>query len=363
MELIQAIIPNVVKIGTSSGSGSGFYLQDRGIIVTNNHVVAGHKVVSIETQDMERFTAKVVFLNPIVDLAFLFPSKPLENIAPLKLMPTTQLKNMDRVAVLGFPYGMPFTITDGIVSSTKQLLDGRYYVQTDAAVNPGNSGGPVVNMNGEVVGVTTSKFSDADNVGFAIPADDLLADLEVFADNQSTEFSVKCPCNNHLLFEKSEYCPICGVEIKDDLLFEEPKLTPLAEFVEDALRGLDIDPVIARNGYDYWEFHQGSSLIRIFIYNTNYLFATCPLVKLPKNNLEPVYKYVLSRADMALPFVFGIWQGMVYISYRLHMSDVYNAEHAQTIKTNLAAFARKADELDNYLIENLGCERTEYSKF
>lgn len=357
---IQNIVTSVVKIGTSSGSGSGFYLKNHGIVVTNNHVVSNHKMVSIEIEQKEKIAAKVVFLNPIVDLAFLLPSKPLEYLPEMYLQPTGTIQNMDRVAVLGYPYGMPFTITDGIVSSTSQLMDGRRYIQTDAAVNPGNSGGPLVNVRGEIVGVTTSKFSEADNVGFAIPVDDLMVDLESFAENVGMEFSVKCPSCGSLLFEKVEFCHNCGAEIDQETLFDEPQLSQLAEFVEPALSELGVDPIIARNGYDYWEFHQGSSLVRIFVYNKNYLYTTSPLVKLPKQNLEPVYRYILSNP--APPFSFGIWKGMIYLSYRVHMSDLYSSLK-DGIRQNIADFAEKADELDNYLIENYGCEKSEYSKF
>lgn len=361
MEDIQAIVDSVLKIGTASGSGTGFYLKKHDIVVTNNHVVSGHKMVSIETHDRERMTAKVVFLNPIVDLAFLVPSKPLNHLPELFLQPSGTLKNMDRVAVLGYPFGMPFTVTDGIVSSTKQLMDGRRYIQTDAAVNPGNSGGPLVNARGEVVGVTTAKFTEADNVGFAIPVEDLIGDLESFAENVHLEFSVKCPSCGSLLFEKVEYCTNCGNEIDQDTLFEEPQLGPLAGFVEPALEKLGIDPVIARNGYDYWEFHQGSSLVRVFTYNKNYLFTTSPLVKLPKANLEAVYRYILSNP--APPFSFGIYQNMIYMSYRIHLGDLDVPAFADQIQQNITNFAQKANEMDNYLIDNYGCEQTEYSKF
>ncbi len=357
---IHQISTSVVKIGTSSGSGSGFFLKQHGIVVTNYHVVSNHKMVSIENHDKEKITAKVVFLNPIVDLAFLQPSKPLDHLPDMYLQPPTTLQNLDRVAVLGYPYGMPFTITDGVISSPRQLMDGRHYIQTDAAINPGNSGGPLVNLRGEIVGVTTSKFADADNVGFAIPAGDLLVDLESFAENVEMEFSVKCPSCGSLLFEKVEYCHNCGASIDQETLFEEPKLSNLAGFVETALTELDIDPVIARNGYDFWEFHQGSSMVRIFVYNKNYLYTTSPLVKLPKQNLEPVYRYILSNP--APPFSFGIYKGMIYLSYRNHMSDLQSS-FLEEIQQKIARFAEKADELDNFLIEEYGCERSEYSKF
>lgn len=356
---INEIVSSVLKINTASGSGSGFFLKNQGIVITNNHVVSGHKMVSIELHNQEKIAAKVVFLNPIVDLAFLLPSRPLPDLPEMFLQPAGTIQSMDRVAVLGYPYGMPFTITDGIVSSARQLMDGRHYIQTDAAVNPGNSGGPLVNVRGEIVGITTSKFNNADNVGFAIPVEDLMHDLESFAENTNMEFSVKCPTCGALLFEKTEYCFNCGAEIDQDTLFDEPTLSPLAEFVETGLSQLGIDPVIARNGTDYWEFHQGSSMVRVFVYNGNYLYTTSPLVKLPKRDLEPVYRYILNNS--APGFYFGIYKGMIYLSYRVHMTDLDSSFRSE-IQSNIAKFAEKADELDNYLIDNFGCERTEYTR-
>ncbi len=358
MSLIEAISQAVVKIGTSMGSGTGFYLKSKGIIITNYHVISGNHMVSIETHDKERSTAKVVFVDPIVDLAFLLPSKELD-LPEVSLQTIANLKNTEKVSVLGYPYGLPFTITEGIVSATKQLIGGRNYIQTDAAVNPGNSGGPLVNIQGEVVGITTCKFTEADNVGFAIPVDDLLLDLDAFAANTSKNFSVKCPTCSHLLFEKVDYCPNCGNDIDENLLFDEPELSHLAKFVEAAIKNLGVDPVIARNGYDFWEFHQGSAMVRIFVFNQQYLFITCPLVKLPKQNLAEMYKYILSVP--VKPFTFGIDGNMIFMSYRLHLADL-RAGSEEIIQKNIADLALRADEQDNYLIEKFQCEKSEHAK-
>ena len=208
----------VYKINTSGGSGSGFYLQEQNIFVTNYHVVEGNKEVSIEDQLQDRRSAKVVYVNPQADIAFLRS----EHYAPTAAIPfnlVQQVHSRDKVFVLGFPFGMPYTITEGIVSNERQLLDGQHFIQTDAAVNPGNSGGPVVNADGELVGVTTAKFTDADNVGFAIPAEKVKEELDTFAQNTSGEYSIKCNSCKMLIYEKTDYCPNCGANI-DEKIFD-----------------------------------------------------------------------------------------------------------------------------------------------
>ena len=125
-----------------------------------------------------------------------------------------------KVYVAGYPYGMPFTITEGSVSSPKQLMDGKYYIQTDAAVNPGNSGGPILDEDNRVVGVTVSKFTQADNMGFGIRVETLHALLDTIGDLDRTVFQVQCGSCEELIAEEEEYCPSCGDKLPEGV-FEE----------------------------------------------------------------------------------------------------------------------------------------------
>lgn len=348
----------IVRVATAEGTGSGFYLKDKHVVVTNHHVVGTSRAVSLETQAKDRVTAKVIFVNPVADIALLEPNGEID--APeLQLAMDDALQNSQKVAVLGFPFGMPFTVTEGIVSSPNQLMNGRKYIQTDAAVNPGNSGGPLVNEDGQVVGITTAKFNGADNVGFAIPVRDLLDDLQSLDENKERKFSAKCPSCGAVLFEKVDYCPNCGDDLQHEKIFEAEQTNPLAEFVEAALQEQGIDPISARNGFNFWEFYQGSALIRVFVYQQNYLYATSPLAKLPKEKLEDFYRYLLS--DSEYPYRYGIDKNLVYVSFRTDLEDIRGPRKAE-IQKMLAGLAAKADELDNRLVEEFGCERSEFAK-
>ncbi len=356
---IQENFKNVVKINCPTGSGSGFYIRSADVVITNYHVVAGNKSVAIEMQDRNKMKAAVIQVNPMKDLAFLKPAQPISD-SEFVLNRTPAVKNLDKVMVLGYPYGMPFTVTEGIISAAKQLLEGQYYIQTDAAVNPGNSGGPMIDNEGNIIGITTCKFSEADNMGFALPSDVIATELDKFKTNPPAAYGVNCPSCNFLMLEKDDYCENCGAKIDAENLFKEYKLSPLGEYTEGIIRDLGVDPVIARAGSDFWEFHLGSSLIRFFIYNNNYFFATSPLVKLPTVNPAEVYKYVLSNP--CDPFYLGVYNGVIFISYRMAMPDIFSPSHQATIRATYINFAKKANEIDNYLVNTFGCTWTEDAK-
>ncbi|MGD2091109.1 MAG: trypsin-like peptidase domain-containing protein [Candidatus Aminicenantes bacterium] len=347
----------VFKINTSSGTGSGFYLRNKNILVTNFHVVQGHRTVAVEDQGKERYLANVVFVNPTTDLAFLQPVRNL-NIHPRVFDSFASVRERERVYVLGFPFGMPYTETEGIVSSPRQLMGGRYYIQTDAAVNPGNSGGPVVNANGQLVGITTSKFTDADNVGFAIPVNDLQEDLESFNFNRGMTYAVKCSSCKNLIFTKTEYCNNCGNSI-DSSVFDQIAPNEPGKFIEQALSITGINPVLARGGEDYWNFYYGSSMITIYFHDREYLYALSPINELPTSNLEKLLKYILSAPLPA--FKLGIFDNKIYIFYRIHMSDMFSA-FAEDVRKALSLFPLKADEMSHFFQKHFNCPMTNYSK-
>ena len=123
----------------------------------------------------------------------------------------------------------------------------------------------MVNADGELVGVTTAKFTDADNVGFAIPAEKVKEELDTFAQNTNGEYSIKCNSCKMLIYEKTDYCPNCGANI-DEKIFDNREISKLSVFVETAVNNMGIESVLARSGNEYWEFYSGSALVRIFVF-------------------------------------------------------------------------------------------------
>ena len=158
--------------------GSGFVIHPAGYIVTNAHVVARTAELKVLFVDKTEYEADVVAVDQDRDLAVLKidPPKPL---VTLKLAHSNELMVGETVIAIGNPFGYEHTVTAGVVSALNRTLDvgeGINFtdlIQTDASINPGNSGGPLLNILGELIGVNTAIRADAQNIGFAIPADKL----------------------------------------------------------------------------------------------------------------------------------------------------------------------------------------------
>ena len=160
------------------GMGSGVIISEDGYIVTNNHVIEGADEIEVTTYDNQLFKAKLVGRDPATDIALL----KVETTTPLPIIPmgnSDDLRLGEWVLAIGSPYDLRSTITAGIVSAKGRSLpnyDGKFrvesFIQTDAAVNPGNSGGALVNANGELVGINTSIVSltgSYTGYSFAVP--------------------------------------------------------------------------------------------------------------------------------------------------------------------------------------------------
>ncbi len=157
------------------GQGSGFIVSADGYILTNAHVVSGASEVTVKLTDRREFTAKVVGTDERTDVAVLKIDA--ENLPTVRLGDASQLKPGEWVIAIGSPFGFESSVTAGIVSATSRSMGSNNYapfIQTDVAVNPGNSGGPLFNMKGEVVGINSQIYSRTGGymgLSFAIPID------------------------------------------------------------------------------------------------------------------------------------------------------------------------------------------------
>ncbi|HTR53908.1 MAG TPA: serine protease [Kofleriaceae bacterium] len=344
----------VFQVFTGGGTGSGF-LVDKNLLVTNTHVVAPYRTVAIEQRDKVRITGKVRRLNPKRDLAIVELSQPLDGaILPVSELDDLQAKQA--VDIIGFPVGLPLSITEGVVSNPKQLLDGQHFVQTDAAINPGNSGGPILDESQQIVAVTTCKLRSADMVGFGIPSIDVHKFLEGFRE-QTAEFGVMCPACDVLLENAERYCASCGSDLEALELatyFEPPEPHPIVEFVERGLANAKIDPVLARHGAQNWSFHSGSAPVKIWSCCSEHLCFSSPLAQPGKQKLGDLFRFLLS-ADHA-PLSFDLYENLIRLNLTFHVSDVFAHARDDEMSAWIAQFVAAADKFDNLLVEQFGCE-------
>jgi S1-C subfamily serine protease len=190
IEVFEKVHPSVVNIVATTlsvnfwmeitpreGQGSGFIIDRKGYILTNNHVVARAQKIRVTLSDGRKIAASLVGRDPASDLAVIrIPSGSVDTVAVLGN--SDQVRVGQKAVAIGNPFGLSHTLTTGIVSALNREIrtnDGTQIsdlIQTDAAINPGNSGGPLLNSNGEVIGINTAIFSLSggyQGIGFAIP--------------------------------------------------------------------------------------------------------------------------------------------------------------------------------------------------
>lgn len=196
--VVQGIIVQYDFFGRayySGVQGSGFVSNSTGqfVIITNYHVVEGATNITVTFIDGNACVASVIGSDPYADLAVLSSSASQDEYGPLTIASSSTLRVGDPVFAVGSPYGLAGTVTSGIVSALgrtiSEELTGGYpiasVIQTSAPINSGNSGGPLLNYQGEVVGITTAIVSDSQGLGFAIPSNSILREINSLIENGS----------------------------------------------------------------------------------------------------------------------------------------------------------------------------------
>lgn len=165
--IIEDSVKSVVTIITDVSQGTGFIITDEGYVVTNAHVLVGAREVSALTYNAEKIDAEFIGYNADYDLALLKISG---NYNAIKLGNSDKVQIGEKVIAIGNPLGLQFSVSEGIVSAVdREGTNGaKAYIQTDAALNPGNSGGPLIDKAGEVIGINNFKVSGGENLGFAL---------------------------------------------------------------------------------------------------------------------------------------------------------------------------------------------------
>lgn len=166
---IERVKDSVVTIKADSHMGAGFIVSPDGYVLTSAHVLGRGEQVSLTLANGSELTAEVAKKDDNRDLALLRVDQ--MNLPAVQFAGSAALKQGAKIAALGAPLGLEGSVTEGVVSAVDREIEGKTYLQIDAALNEGNSGGPVIDERGRVVAVATWVVKQAENVGFAIPSD------------------------------------------------------------------------------------------------------------------------------------------------------------------------------------------------
>ncbi|WP_294966362.1 trypsin-like peptidase domain-containing protein [Sulfurimonas sp.] len=344
-KILDTYVDNIIQIMTPYGSGTGFIIGD--LIITNSHVVGGLNEVVISSKQTKRSIAQVVYDDPDYDLAFIRSDYGvLKN--PL-ILSNKSVTDGDTTIAIGHPYGLNYTATEGIVSKASRLQDDLEYIQIDAAINPGNSGGPLLNEEGEVIGVNTFIIQNANNLGFALPYFYVQETLDNFKKLDDVNI-IKCPSCKNLIKEKeikNDYCPECGVKLevaKQRRKGYNP--SGATRLLEEILDSLDVNVTLSRRSQASWRVDQGSARVEINYYENGIIIGDSKLCRIPQENIEEIYDYLLSENEKLTYLQFSINENSIYLSYLIVDSSL-------TLDEGKIAFERLfklSDKYDGILI-------------
>lgn len=357
-QIIENFQPAIIQIAANGNTGTGFYLHQYHIIVTNEHVVGTEAEVTIAGRSFDKMFAAVWYTDKKHDLAFIQPP-PGAAFPQLSLGRYELLKDGDEVIAIGHPFGLNYTATQGVISKVDRVRQGLHFIQIDAAINPGNSGGPLVNQKGEVIGVNTFVIKGGDNLGFALPVSYLQTALELYLPYKGSP-ATRCPNCNFLVLasniDSEKYCPSCGTEVKlPEAALVAYTPTGTAKLIEEILESLGKDIRLARESSNKWEVKEGSARIRI-AYNTDTFFISgdaflCQL-PLESKQIKALYKFLLRQNyDQADGLVLSCVGQNIVLSGVMYDLDITKESATKMLST----LFKKADELDNMLITEFGC--------
>ena len=342
----------VIQIATPYSTGTGFYLREYNLIVTNEHVIRGNSEVVVDGGTLNKSLVKVLFLDPKYDLAFLEVPGGID-MPSVQLSTNSNITEGDQILAIGHPFGLKYTATQGIISNTMHEQNDINYIQHDAALNPGNSGGPLVDINGNVVGVNTFIIKDGNNIGFSLPVN-YLAETIIEFKELTGETAVRCESCANLVSESTidnGYCPHCGAKLNLPADVDKYEPVGVAKTIEEMLIRAKHSVQLSRRGPNNWEIQEGSAKINISYYEkTGLITGDAYLCLLPKKNIKTLYEYLLHQNYEIEGLNFSIKGQDIILSLLIY--DRY-----LNVDTGLKLFQHlfeKADYYDNILVEEYG---------
>lgn len=361
-QIIEQYSKAIIQIATDGSTGTGFYVKEFDLIVTNEHVVAEQAQVTIAGKAFEKELSRVWYTDRKHDLAFLEAPRGVE-LPAIQLGRYEELKDGDHIIAIGHPYGLNYTASQGVISKVDRIREGMKFIQIDAAINPGNSGGPLVNTKGEVIGVNSFIIRGGDNLGFALPVQYLREALELYVPNRG-HASTRCYSCGFLVtaanIDSGKYCPSCGTEVSlPEIPEHEAEPIGVAKTIEEILKDLGKNVRLAREGPNNWGVKEGSAKIKIAFHPDNFFVSgDAYLCQMPSDvsKIKPLYQFLLRENYQMKGLVLSCVKQNIVLSCIMYDLDMGK-------ENGVAAFRylfQQADHYDDILKKEHGClERLE----
>lgn len=351
--IIELYKKSVIQIATPYSTGTGFYLSEYDIIVTNEHVIRDNREVIIDGEGLEKQLVEICFIDQKYDLAFLRPPTAHEMASVPLAHEDMDLAEGDEILAVGHPFGLKYTATKGIISNSSHDDMGVIYVQHDAALNPGNSGGPLISSKGEIIGVNTFVVRNGNNIGFSLPIHYLRNAINEFQKGGGVP-GVRCNSCLHMVFENTvegQYCQHCGTRMTMISQIEPYEPTGISRTIEEMLEEMNYDVPISRMGPSNWKIKRGSAIINIAYHEKSGLITgDAYLGKLPDEKISEIYSYMLHQNYQLGGLTFSV-KGQDIILSLLIFDQYLNKETSQKLFDHLS---EAADYHDNILVEKYG---------
>lgn len=352
-DFIETYRDVIIQIATPHSTGTGFFLREPGLIVTNHHVVEGNRAVIIEGAKFKKQLAVVRYADRKYDLAFLDGPQNGPELPVVRLGVGKTMRVRDPITAIGHPFGLKFSVKSGIVSNDREIMNNIPYLHIDAALNPGNSGGPLVDNDGDVVGINTFIIRDGDNIGFSLPVSFLNDSLDDFK-KAGGDNSCRCPACSNVVSESTVdngFCSFCGNRVSLPGAAEEYMPTGVPRTIEALITRTGHDVNLSRCGPNCWEINQGSAKINITYHeNSGLMTADAILCQLPRENIKPLYEFLLRENHGNETITFSVHEQDILLSLLIY--DRYLNE--DTGMQMLQLLFEKADHYDNILVEKYG---------
>ena len=274
------------------------------------------------------------------------------------LIPKKQKSDWDTgisVIAMGHPFGLPFSVTKGIISGITGKESEIFYLQHDAALNPGNSGGPLLDEEGRVLGINTFTIENGQSIGFALPIHIVESIIEEFLQGKGKK-ATRCTSCRSVVFEDTPesqalYCPLCGGAIHPISRIVPFEPLGVSRVLEEVLKEMGFEIDLIRKGPDHWMLVRGSANIEISYHEkTGLISAEAYLCRLPKTQVDELYEYILRQNNVPGALTYSVKDDMVLLSFLLYDQFL----HGGLIGKYLENLFRRADETDEILIQRYG---------